>query len=181
MNLVTIDTLLNAVTLVAALGCGLMAGLFFAFSTSVMRALARLPPAEGIAAMQSINIAILNPVFLAPFLGTAVACALVAVASFFRWHEAGAAYPLVGGALYLVGTFLVTVVFNVPLNNSLASVAPADPAAADLWDHYLTRWTAWNHVRAATALAAAAALTLSTGYFGNASAASLLAPFLSKI
>jgi uncharacterized membrane protein len=51
----TADQLLLALTLVAALGCGLMAGLFFAFSVSVMKALARLPSAEGIAAMQSIN------------------------------------------------------------------------------------------------------------------------------
>jgi len=34
----TADQLLFAVTLVAALGCGLMAGLFFAFSVSVMKA-----------------------------------------------------------------------------------------------------------------------------------------------
>jgi hypothetical protein len=63
-----IDGLLFTVTLVAALGCGLMAGLFFAFSVSVMKAFARLPSAEGIGAMQSINVAIINPVFLAVFL-----------------------------------------------------------------------------------------------------------------
>jgi uncharacterized membrane protein len=68
------DGLLFSITLVAALGCGLMAGLFFAFSVSVMKALARLPSAEGIAAMQSINVAIINPVFLAVFFGTAAAC-----------------------------------------------------------------------------------------------------------
>lgn len=66
----TIDGLLFALTLFAALGCGLMAGFFFAFSASVIKVLARLPSAEGIAAMQSINVAILNPVFLAAFLGT---------------------------------------------------------------------------------------------------------------
>lgn len=44
-----------AVTLIAALGCGLVAGVFFAFSSFVMPALKRLPPAQGISAMQSIN------------------------------------------------------------------------------------------------------------------------------
>ncbi len=78
-----------AVTLFAALGCGLMAGLFFAFSVSVMRALARLPAAEGIVAMQAINVAILNPVFLMAFFGTAAACVLVLIASFLRWHSPG--------------------------------------------------------------------------------------------
>ena len=152
--------LLFALTLVAALGCGLMAGLFFAFSVSVMKALARLPSAEGIAAMQSINVAIINPVFLAAFFGTAVACVLVMIASFLRWHEFGAVYLLIGGALYLVGTFLVTLVFNVPKNNALASVAPANPESASLWTDYLSKWTAWNHVRAAAALAAATSLTI---------------------
>jgi uncharacterized membrane protein len=73
----TADQLFFALTLAAALGCGLLAGLFFAFSVSVMKALARLPSAEGITAMQSINVTIINPVFLATFFGTAAACVLV--------------------------------------------------------------------------------------------------------
>ena len=77
----TVDDVLFALTLFAALGCGLMAGFFFAFSASVMKALARLPAAEGIAAMQSINVAVINPVFLGAFLGTTALCLLVMVAS----------------------------------------------------------------------------------------------------
>jgi uncharacterized membrane protein len=150
--MVTADQLLFALTLAAALGCGLMAGLFFAFSVAVMKALARLPSAEGIGAMQSINVAIINPLFLA------VACVLVMIASLLRWHDSGTIYLLIGGALYLVGTFLVTLVFNVPKNNALASVTPAE--GASLWTDYLSKWTAWNHVRAAAALAAAASLTI---------------------
>ena len=156
----TVDGLLFTITLVAALGCGLMAGLFFAFSVSVMKALARLPSAGGIAAMQFINVAIINPVFLAAFFGTAAVCVLVIIASLLRWRAPGALYLLIGGALYLVGTFFVTLVFNVPKNNALASVAPADPEGASLWTDYLSKWTAWNHVRAAAALAAAASLTI---------------------
>src|SRR5687768_8999746 len=109
-----VDGLLFTLALVTALGCGLIAGLFLAFSISVMKALARLPSAEGIAAMQSINIAIINPLFLSVFLGTAVGCALVIIASLLRWHYPGSVYLLVGGALYLLGSLLVTVVFNVP-------------------------------------------------------------------
>jgi uncharacterized membrane protein len=154
------DGLLFTATLVGALGCGLMAGLFFAFSLAVMRALARLPSAAGIAAMQAINVAIINPVFLATFFGTAAACVLVMIASLLRWHNPGAVYLLIGGALYLVGTLWVTVAFNVPKNNALASVAPAGPDGATLWSNYLSSWTAWNHVRAAAALAAAASLTI---------------------
>jgi uncharacterized membrane protein len=153
----TADQLLFALTLAAALGCGLMAGLFSAFSVAVMKALARLPSAEGIGAMQSINVAIINRLFLAVFFGTAAACVLVMIASLLRWYDSGTIYLLIGGALYLVGTFLVTLVFNVPKNNALASVTPAE--GASLWTDYLSKWTAWNHVRAA-ALAAAASLTI---------------------
>lgn len=156
----TVDGLLFAVTLFAALGCGLMAGVFFAFSAFVMKAFARLPPGEGMAAMQAVNVAVLNPLFLTVFLGTAVACAIAVVSSWLRWHEPGAVYGLAGGLLYLIGTFLVTAVFNVPKNNALASAAPADPGSARLWASYLASWTAWNHVRTAAALAAAAAFSL---------------------
>jgi uncharacterized membrane protein len=154
------DRLLFALTLFAALGCGLMAGFFFAFSACVMNALARLPPAHGIAAMQSINVAVINPWFLAAFLGTATACVLLAVSSLFGWHKPGAVYLLVGSLFYLVGTVSVTMVFNVPQNDALAAVDPASADGARLWDGYVTRWTAWNHVRTAAALAAAASLTI---------------------
>ena len=159
-----IEDLLFAVKLLAALGCGLMAGLFFAFSVSVMKALAGLPSNGGIAAMQSINIAIINPVFLAAFFGTATVCVLVMIVSLLWWHDPGAAYLLVGSSLYLLGTFLVTFVFNVPRNNALASVVPATAESTSVWTDYLSQWTAWNHVRAAAAFAAAALLSIALCY-----------------
>ncbi len=160
----TVDQLLFGLTLFAALGCGLMAGVFFAFSAFVMKALARLPPGEGIAAMQSINVAVLNPLFMVAFFGTAAACVLALVSSLLRWHAPGAAYLLVGSALYLVGCLLVTIVFNVPRNESLASIAPTDADGASLWDNYVASWTAWNHVRTTAALAAAASFSVALSY-----------------
>lgn len=155
-----IDGLFFTVTLFAALGCGLMAGVFFAFSVFVMKVLARLAPAEGIAVMQSINVAVINPLFLGAFLGTGVMCVVAMIVSLMHWDRPDAVYLLAGSVLYLVGTFLVTVVFNVPLNNSLAAVTPADRNSAQQWISYLDRWTAWNHVRTTAALAAAASLTI---------------------
>jgi len=64
-----------------------------------------------------------------------------------------------------VGGFLVTMVFNVPRNNALAAVDPASAAGARLWQEYVTGWTAWNHVRAAACLAAAALLTIALSSF----------------
>ncbi len=154
------DHLLFALTFLAILGCGLMAGLFFVFSVAVMKAFARLPSAQGIAAMQSINVAIVNPVFLAVFFGTAAACTLVIAASLLSGRESGVVYLILGSILYMVGTFLVTVVFNVPKNNALASVSPDDPDSSILWASYLDKWTAWNHVRTISAFAAMALLIL---------------------
>lgn len=152
--------LLFALTLLSALGSGLMAGLFFTFSTFAMSAFGRLPPAQGIAAMQSINIVILNPLFFAVFFGTAALCLVVAILAVVRWQDPGTAWLLAGAALYLVGSILVTIVFNVPLNNALATVDPASEEGARMWASYLTDWTAWNHVRTVACIAAAAALTV---------------------
>lgn len=160
----TIEKFLPTLTLLAALGSGLIAGVFFAFSCFVMKALSRIPPAEGIAAMQSINIVVLNPVFLSVFVGTAVACLIAIAFSWLRWSQPGAVYLLVGGLLYLIGTFLVTMAFNVPRNDALAAVAPASPEGARLWADYLSSWTAWNHVRTVAALAAAASFSLAFRY-----------------
>lgn len=144
----------------AALGCGLMAGFFFGFSVVVMKSLAQQPQAAGMATMQTINIVVFNPWFGTAFVGTAAACVLVILVSLLHWRDPGAFYALVGSALYLIGTLLVTTVLNVPKNDVLAAMAPTAPDAPDLWSRYLASWTAWNHVRAAAAFAAAASLTV---------------------
>ena len=147
-------------TFASALGSGLIAGFFLAFSIVVMKSLAQQPPPHGIAAMQSINVVVINPMFFTAFFGTAAACLVLMVSAFFRWQEPGAAYLVVGSLLYLVGTILVTILFNVPRNNALAGVDPTSPESANVWANYLSSWTAWNHVRAIAALAAAASFTM---------------------
>jgi uncharacterized membrane protein len=151
---------LATITFIAAIGSGLIAGVFFAFSTFIMSALARLQPPQGITAMQSINTTAINPWFMTAFLGTAVACLLSAVFALFNWHQSSAVYLLVGSLLYLVGTFGVTMVCNVPLNDALAIVKPDSIEGATLWAKYLTDWTFWNHLRTIAALAAATLFTI---------------------
>lgn len=158
----TVDYLFS-LKLIAALGCGLIAGVFFAFSTFVMKALAKQPPAQGIAVMQSINVTVINPWFMAAFLGTSLVCLVLIVASLLKWPHPSAVYVLLGSLLYLLGTFGVTMVFNVPLNDALAIVKPNSIEGTNLWEKYLTNWTFWNHVRTIAALAAATLLTLAIG------------------
>jgi uncharacterized membrane protein len=141
-----------AITLLAALGSGLIAGVFFIFSVAIMRALERVP--GGMAAMQSINVVILNPMFLGVFMGTALLCVGLAILSVVRWNDPGNAWLLAGTLLYLIGSIGVTMVFNVPLNNALMAATPENADA--VWKNYLSTWTMWNHVRTVASLAASA-------------------------
>ncbi len=142
----------------AIIGSGLMAGLFFVFSVCVMQALSRLPAEQGIAAMNAINLVIQNPLFLTAFMGTALLGLALIVAALLTGGQ-GSYLLAAGGLAYLVGTFTVTVVFNVPLNDALA--AARGGAAAELWQQrYLTDWVRWNHVRTIASIAALALFAL---------------------
>jgi len=150
----------KTVVLASALGAALVSGIFYAFSSFVMRALGKLEPREGIAAMQSINIVVINPLFFLAFFGTAVLCAVTVIAALFSGTGVPLAPSVTGGSLYLVGCIGVTMLANVPLNDRLAELHPEDDAAEALWRSYVVRWTRWNHVRTAASLAAAAVLVI---------------------
>jgi uncharacterized membrane protein len=140
----------------SAIGCGLLAGLYFAFSTFIMTALGRIGQAQGIAAMNAINADIQRSLFMPIFLGTTLTSAVLAVMAGFRWGQPGATAMLVGGVVYVAGMFIVTMVFNVPLNNALAATDPSSAQATSVWADYLTQWTLWNHVRTAASTMACA-------------------------
>jgi uncharacterized membrane protein len=148
-------------TLAAALGCGLAAGVFFAFSAFVMPALDRLPPAQGVEAMQAINKDAVTPLFMTALFGTALACAALAVWAVTARDEQAARWILAAAALYLVGTIGVTIAANVPLNDSLAALDPHAAGTVSEWSSYVSDWTIWNHVRGLAALAAAGCMTVS--------------------
>ncbi|MET9380579.1 anthrone oxygenase family protein [Streptomyces sp. NPDC002928] len=137
------------------LGAGLMAGVFCAFSALVMRALKALPPAQGVAAMNAINSSAMTPAFMLVFLGVAALCAVIAVVTFVLWPDDGTVELLLGSALYLAGSFGVTVVANVPRNEQLMKLEAGTPEAAAYWPVYVREWTMWNHVRTVASAAAA--------------------------
>lgn len=146
---------------VSALGAALMAGAFFAFSSFVMPALARLPTPQGIAAMQAINRAALQRPFLLTFVASGLACLLLALLSVAEWSDTRSRYRLAGSLVYLLGTFLVTRAANVPRNRALDKLDPSSADAGAQWLAYLSEWTAWNHLRSVAALAALALLVCS--------------------
>lgn len=151
---------LSALTLVSVIGCGAVAGVFFAFSTFVMKALGQLPPAQGIAAMQAINRAAPTPLFMVALFGMGVSCASLVVTAFFVWNEPWAIPLLVGGSIYVLGIITITTGYHVPRNDALAKVDPRAAGAWQEWLRYRSSWTALNHVRTVAALAAAVALTI---------------------
>lgn len=156
----------TVLALLASLGAATMAGLLFAFSNFVMRALAQLPPAAGMEAMQRINVEIVNPVFLLVFMGTPLLFVLLVLAALHP-TLASSRWWFVGGALCYVGGVLgVTALANIPLNNALAALRPA--AAPQEWPVYVSAWSWWNHVR--TVLAFASVVATLIGALGSAGA-----------
>lgn len=145
---------LSITTIVAIVGCGIVGGIFFAFSNFVMKALARMPSSEGLLAMQTINITVLNTGFLSVFMGTAIVSAIIAAAAMTGWDATSSPYLLGGALAYVLGTWLVTGLGNVPLNNQLAALVPNDAMSDVVWQHYLTRWTRLNTLRTAAAVLA---------------------------
>jgi uncharacterized membrane protein len=161
------DRLQSLWILAAALGSRLIAGVFLAFSSFVMAALGRLPPPQAIAAMQSINITVINPLFMSVLFGTAALSLFLGYWGVHHGQDPRAVMLIAGAACYALGSIAVTVIFNVPLNNGLAGADPQSAAAAALWAQYLSSWTWWNHVRGVAALAASAAFIRALCLNGN--------------
>ena len=151
---------IKSLTFVTAIGAATAGGVFFAFSTFVMAGLKRLPTAQGIAAMQSINVTAVRPLFMTLLFGTAVLCVVLGIRAITHWDTYRSPLLLAGALLYLVGAIVLTGAHHVPLNDSLAKVDPQSVPAAKEWAHYLSSWTSWNHVRTIAPIASAACFTL---------------------
>ncbi len=151
---------LEVLTFAAAIGCGIVAGVFFAFSSFVMPALGRIPAQGGIEAMQSINITVINPGFMTAFLGTGVLCLLLLAGAWVWWGDLGGKLLLAGSLVYLFACIGVTMGLNVPLNDALAGVRADTAEAAGLWSRYLVEWMTWNHMRTVASILSMALFVL---------------------
>ena len=154
------DGLLFGITLAAAVGSAASGGAFFAFSTFVMRALGRLRPSEGAAAMQSINITVITPLFMTALFGTGLLCLVLLVWGLAGVDEPYAGWLIAAAIVYLAGEIVLTMAYHVPRNNALAQVDPASPEGERVWRRYLVEWTRMNHVRTVAGLAASALLAV---------------------
>ncbi len=134
---------------IAVIGCGVVCGIFLAFSDFVMRSLGKAKITGGIEVMQIINREVFRSLFV-PLLWAMLATS-IGLAAYAYFYLAGAASHLVlaGAALYVAGVLVVTFGFNVPMNEQLDQLDCDSSEAAKYWTGtFLPRWTAWNYVRA---------------------------------
>jgi uncharacterized membrane protein len=150
-------------TIVAAVGSGVMAGLYFTFSTFIMPGLRRLPADRGIAAMQMFNRSAPAPFVLVGVLLTGGACGVTAIAALADLGDAWANWRLAGAVLY-AATLLITFGYHIPRNNTLDRLDAGTPAPAQFWQSFVPAWSAGNHLRFALAAAASAALVCSLAF-----------------
>lgn len=140
----------NVVLVLAVVTTALMAGLFYSYSCSVNPGLAKLPDAEYLAAMQSINRAILNPAFFACFFGALILLPLSAYLNYSQPVTPRFWLLLAATVLYAIGLFGVTIGGNVPLNNMLdgADLSTATTEQlAELRKAFESPWNRWHAIR----------------------------------
>ena len=135
-----------------SLSSGLIAGVYFAFSTFIMPAFAKIETTQSIAAMNSINKTILHSLFMPLFFGSSIISVVLIIFAFIHWGQVGSELTFIAGIVYFFGMFFCTVIFNVPLNNALARTDLNDNNAQQVWSHCLNTWTQWNHLRTVSSL-----------------------------
>lgn len=140
----------------AAISAGLMAGVYFAFSGFIMQSFNRLGAAQATDAMNAINDVIVRSCFMILFLGSTLLFAMLGAIALFSVDLTGRWLLLTAGLIYVLGMFLCTVVFNVPLNNRLQKAHHDDSIKSQTWALYFKYWTRWNHLRGVCSLVALA-------------------------
>lgn len=146
--------LLLVILKVAVIACAIVSGVFLTFSDFVMKSLHEADPIAGIQSMQIINRRVMRSVFMFVLIGMSLVSVFLVVQSTFGGIRNGRFWILAGGLFYTSGTFLVTMLFNVPMNNSLESPDYRSVQAAEYWPQFVSKWTFWNWVRCLAALAA---------------------------
>lgn len=146
------STIITIIIWVAAISSGLMAGVYFAFSGFIMKSFDTLEPSQAISAMNAINKIILRSLFMPLFFGSTLVSVLLVVVGILNWGDKGAEFSMFAGLIYFIGMFVCTIVFNVPLNNSLASEDPNSDQAQQTWSDYRNNWTKGNHLRTISSL-----------------------------
>jgi len=147
-----LQTIMKILLWLSVIGCGVIGGVYFAFSTFIMKALGSAGGGAGLPAMQAINQTILTSPFMPLFFGTTLLSLALGIIAVVHWNTGPSSIVLLSSVIYFAGMFIVTVVFNVPLNDGLAVQSMV--TGNDTWRVYQSEWTFWNHVRTGASLVA---------------------------
>ncbi|MET0300067.1 MAG: anthrone oxygenase family protein [Flavitalea sp.] len=143
-------TIAALLQVLSVLMVGLVAGLFYGYDSSVIGGLGKLGSREYLMAFKEINRAILNPYFFVSFMGALVVLPLAV------WMGKGKVpdvsfYLMIGAAVvYFVGVFGVTVIGNIPLNESLDRLDLRSASAESIESFrfkFEAVWSRYHHVR----------------------------------
>lgn len=141
---------------ISVVACGMVSGVFLTFSDFVMRSLDSARTAAGVEVMQVINREVFGSVFLFLLLGMSALSPFLIGYAYFRVAGSASTLIMTGGAIYFAGVFVVSLVFNVPMNDRLDAMEFSGTEAAAYWTNtYMPRWTFWNYVRAIASAASA--------------------------
>lgn len=153
-------TTVNIILLITAILTGLIAGLFYSYSCSVNPGLGRLHDREYLAAMQSINKVILNPLFFMSFLGTLI---LLPVSTYLNYGQPASSrfvFLLAAALIYAIGVFGVTFFGNVPLNDTLAKMNLQSASAEEISKLRVYFEESWNRFHSIRTIASVISLAL---------------------
>jgi uncharacterized membrane protein len=155
------------VTSIAAVLSAVAAGMMYVFSTFVMRGLDRTGPVDAISAMRGMNAeANTNAPFLLTYFGAMILALVVGIIAVIQLRQPGSIWLLVGAVFGILGA-IITMAFNVPLNNHLDTLNPVGLSPADAareWQAYFSPWMAWNHARSATGVIGAVLMLIGLRY-----------------
>jgi uncharacterized membrane protein len=156
----------GATLMLATLTMGLMAGVFGLYAHAIMPGLGKTDARTFVGAFQAIDRAIINPLFMATFLGAAV---LTAAAAALHFGDAAAPWIIAALVLY-VAVFVITIAVNVPLNDAIKAAGDPDrisdlAAVRERFDE--ARWVGWNVVRTVASTVAFGCLLWALVEFGR--------------
>lgn len=141
----------NYILTITTIFSGLMSGLFFSYSVSVVPGLGKLSDKEYIQSMQSINREIQNPVFFIFFLGILLLLPLSIYLSYSHTLNSKFWLLAIAGIVYYTGVFGVTALGNIPLNNTLENFNSMNAVADAIKDQrgiFEKKWNYLNGIRA---------------------------------
>lgn len=159
----------GAALIAATMTMGLMAGVFGLYSHTIMPGLRRTDDRTFVGAFQSIDRAILNPWFMASFLGALVLTALAAALHLGADDRSVLAWVAAALVLYFA-VVVITLAVNVPLNDGLKAAGDPDrigDLAAVRARFGEARWAAWNLVRTLVSTAAFGCLAWALVAYGD--------------